>query len=181
LDVVVMAGGRGSRLGGLKKPFLKVCGKRLIDIAVEVAKGVKERRKVYICLRAEDVHNVEDSDDIEVVICPGAGYVYDLDFILNKVSFPVLILPSDMPFLSIGIVEEFLAKAIKCEADVVTLMVCRDSVCRESGISFFRRSSGNWMNIYFEEVKELRDIDTYEDLEWAREICVSMEEIEKRE
>ena len=41
-DAVVLAGGRGSRLGGLSKPDLSIGGRRLIDIAV-TAVGRAER------------------------------------------------------------------------------------------------------------------------------------------
>lgn len=33
-DAIVLAGGRGSRLGGIRKPELSVAGRRLIDIAL---------------------------------------------------------------------------------------------------------------------------------------------------
>ena len=33
-DAIVLAGGRGSRLGGLRKPELTIAGRRLIDIAL---------------------------------------------------------------------------------------------------------------------------------------------------
>ena len=32
-DAVILAGGRGSRLGGVRKPELEVSGRRLLDAA----------------------------------------------------------------------------------------------------------------------------------------------------
>lgn len=178
-----MAGGKGTRLGRVKKPFMNICGKRLIDIVINVARHIKERKKIYICLGREDeeiLGNINE-DDIEIVICPSAGYVNDLDYVLKIVEFPVLVLPADMPFLSQSIIEEFLNKAQTILTDVVTLVACKNNICRETGISFFRRIHGDWVNTYFDDRIELRDIDTYEDLIEVQNICASMEVIEKRD
>lgn len=181
LDVVIMAGGKGTRLGGVKKQFLKVCGRRLIDVALEVAKEINSRR-ILICLSREDsilIGNVENPK-VEVVLCPGQGYVEDLNYILRFSQFPVLVLPADMPFLTSDILKRFLEVAQEELADVVTLMICRNNECRESGISLFRSFGGSWVNVYFEECPELKDIDTIEDMIWAENICGSTEEIEKQ-
>jgi adenosylcobinamide-phosphate guanylyltransferase len=47
MKVLIMAGGKGSRLGGVKKPFLRICGRRLIDVVVEVAKDITKDDKLY--------------------------------------------------------------------------------------------------------------------------------------
>ncbi|MGC9149334.1 MAG: NTP transferase domain-containing protein [Sulfolobales archaeon] len=38
IDIVIMAGGKGSRLGGLEKPLLKICGERIIDHVIREVK-----------------------------------------------------------------------------------------------------------------------------------------------
>ncbi|WP_425953868.1 molybdenum cofactor guanylyltransferase [Xylanimonas sp. McL0601] len=45
-DAVVVAGGRGSRLGGLRKPELSVGGRRLVDVALAAA--AEARRCVVV-------------------------------------------------------------------------------------------------------------------------------------
>ena len=40
-DAVVLAGGRGSRLGGLRKPELSVAGRRLVDRALAAVSGAR--------------------------------------------------------------------------------------------------------------------------------------------
>lgn len=178
-----MAGGKGTRLGGLKKPFLSICGKRLIDVVLGVATGIRGKKKIYICLGREDSAVLGNTlgDSVEVIVCPGAGYVDDLNYILSIVDLPALVLPADMPFLSKEIVEEFLIKAQTTIADVITLVACRKSVCRETGISFFRKISGDWVNIYFDDRLELLDVDTHEELAEVLRICGSTEAIEKQD
>ncbi|MEM4513494.1 MAG: NTP transferase domain-containing protein [Ignisphaera sp.] len=181
VDAVVMAGGRGSRLGGVKKQLLEVCGRRLIDVALTAAKEINSS-KIRVCIKKEDAPLVGIIEDpkIEVILCPGLGYVEDLNYILSSSNFPVIVLPADMPFLTSNVLKKFLDLAQKETADVVTLMVCKNGNCRESGISFFRRAGGSWVNVYFEEHPELRDIDTVDDMKWAESLCDSMEGIGKQ-
>lgn len=40
-DAIVLAGGRGSRLGGVAKPTLSIGGRRLLDIALAAASGAR--------------------------------------------------------------------------------------------------------------------------------------------
>jgi molybdopterin-guanine dinucleotide biosynthesis protein A len=42
-DAIIVAGGRGSRLGGLRKPELVLGGRRLVDIALSAAAGARRR------------------------------------------------------------------------------------------------------------------------------------------
>lgn len=48
-DALVLAGGRGSRLGGVRKPDLVVAGRRLLDIALDAAAGARRRVVVGDC------------------------------------------------------------------------------------------------------------------------------------
>ncbi|MEL9939622.1 MAG: NTP transferase domain-containing protein [Ignisphaera sp.] len=181
MDVIIMAGGKGSRLGGVKKYFLEICNRKLIEVSLEVALSLGIDGRIVVCARSEDVPLIKSLKKVDVVECPGIDYVTDLAYILEKARFPVLVLPADIPFLTVDAVKSFLDKVTNSKADVVTLAICKDGVCRESGISLFRRSKGTWENIYFEESKELRDIDTVEDLLWAKSQCGSMEGTEKLE
>lgn len=182
IDVVIMAGGRGSRLGGVKKQFMRVCGRKLVEVALEAARTIGGR-KIYLCVTEEDLALLRDvaGPPIEVVACPGAGYVEDLNCALSHAEYPVLVLPADIPFLTAEAVGAFLEAAQRIPADVVTLMVCREGSCSETGISFFRSRSGRWANVYFEDSVELRDIDTPDDLSWAERLCGSTEGIKKQE
>jgi molybdopterin-guanine dinucleotide biosynthesis protein A len=40
-DAIVLAGGRGSRMGGVRKPDLTVGGRRLLDIALAAVRGAR--------------------------------------------------------------------------------------------------------------------------------------------
>jgi len=181
IDIVIMAGGKGSRLGGLEKPLLKICGERIIDHVIREVKKIRHRR-IIICTRKELFNELLSlaSRCVEVIECPGKDYVEDLNYVFTKINFPALILPSDMPFITSRVIEKFLREAFSTRSDVITLMRCDKTRCVETGISLFNKSGGEWSNIFFNDIPELRDIDTPEDLLWAERQCVSMGELEKQ-
>ncbi len=177
-----MAGGRGSRLGGVDKPLLKICGERIIDHAVKEAKKISHR-KIIICTKKEYMDELVllREYDVEILECLGRDYVEDLNIALSKIEFPALILPADTPFITSEIINRFIEEAGKNRSDIITLMRCRENICVETGVSLFNKSSGGWRNIYFIDSIELLDIDTREDLLRAEKQCEYMEELEKRE
>lgn len=42
-DAIILAGGRGSRLGGVRKPELAVAGRRLVDVALAAVATARQR------------------------------------------------------------------------------------------------------------------------------------------
>jgi len=181
LNVIIMAGGNATRLKGVKKPLLRICGKRLVDIVVEIAKTLAEDGKVYVCVSDHVRELVDESfgENVEVILCPGKGYVEDLNYILSRVKPPVLVLPSDLPFITLDIVRKFIELASVKETDVITLTVCSNN-CREVGISLFNSYGGTWVNIEFPDIPELKDVDTEEDLKLVESLCVSMEDVARQ-
>lgn len=179
LNVVIMAGGRATRLKGVKKPLLNLCGRRLIDVVIGIAKELVSDGKVYICVSdyTKEITNESFGEGVEVVLCPGRGYVEDLNYILSRVKLPVLVLPSDLPFITLDIIRKFVELANRECVDVITLTVCSSSKCREVGISLFNNLSGTWVNIEFPDILELRDIDTEEDLKMVEDLCGSMGDV----
>jgi len=179
LNIIIMAGGRATRLKGIKKPLLNLCGKRLIDVVVSIAKELVGDGRVYICVSnyTKELTNESFGEDVEVILCPGKGYVEDLNYVLSRVKLPVLVLPSDLPFITLDVVKKFIELASSEEVNVITLTVCPNSECREVGISLFNSFSGTWTNIEFPDMLELKDIDTEEDLKVVKSLCGSMEDV----
>lgn len=181
IDIVIMAGGRGSRLGDPGKPLIKVCGKRMIDHVIEVARRVNHG-KIVVCTRSDLIQYLPhvSSPDLEVLNCPGEDYVGDLNRAFNRVNFPLLVLPADMPFITSEILALFVERALEEEKPVANLVRCGSGERVETGISLFQKPSGDWVDICFPDAVELRDIDYLEDLLWAEGLCASMGEIGRR-
>jgi molybdopterin-guanine dinucleotide biosynthesis protein A len=99
VSVVILAGGKGSRIGG-EKPQRSLGGRRLIDRALEQTK--RWSGTVAIAVREEsqvepvDVELIRDDTDIEG---PLGGLIAGLKFARDDDCEFLLTVPADMPFL----------------------------------------------------------------------------------
>ncbi|WP_243675143.1 NTP transferase domain-containing protein [Vulcanisaeta distributa] len=96
MNIVIMAGGMGSRLSNPNKPLIDICGKPMIE---RVASSVNGFGKTYVATTARhtEVINWARKRGYEVLITSGAGYSKDLLESLLMVGTPTMFIPSDMP------------------------------------------------------------------------------------
>lgn len=93
LDAVILAGGRGSRLGGISKGDLVVGGRRLIDVALDAARGAGANRSLVVGAVA-----VEAPAELIREEPPFGGPAAGLAAALPSVSTPwLLLLACDLP------------------------------------------------------------------------------------
>lgn len=103
LDAIVMAGGRGTRLGLKEKPLVKLCGKPVIGYVLEalsesefidkiVVTTSKHTKKTEEFLKIKSIKTLETS---------GAGYVEDMINAVENLGFgKTLVVSSDLPLIS---------------------------------------------------------------------------------
>ncbi len=168
INCVVMAGGRGSRLGGIEKPLLEVCGAPML---VRVLRALEHACARVVVAYSPWTRGVEDlcrtlPPMVECVEGRGS-YVEDLKEALMLAGLPALVAPSDIPFLNPRLLEAFLEKALSEPADVVNL-AGEDG--EPTGISLFKSMGGEWASIVMRG-EWLIDVDTPEDLERAGSLC----------
>ena len=100
LDAVILAGGRGSRLGGADKPALRVGERSLVGSVLAAATGAGAHRVILFGPARPDLELA--APDLRVVRedPPGAGPVPALRRGLAEVSAPwLLLIAADLPFL----------------------------------------------------------------------------------
>ncbi len=170
MNILIMAGGRAERLGGVVKPLLVICGKTILERVVSASRPLG-RVVVAYTRHTKSVARECKRLGVGCIETSGGDYVSDLDEALSRTGLPALVLPCDTPFLTTSVLREFLEKALACNEDVITLEACRNGECKPLGISFFREKKGSWKTIRFEWRPELLDIDTEKDLEEARKYC----------
>lgn len=168
VECIVMAGGRATRMGGVEKPLLDVCG---VPIVVRVVRTLSEIcRKTYIIYSKWTRGVVRLCGEfLENVVCvegKGEDYVEDLNTALSLTSFPVLILPADTPFLSSNIIRDFVAKAMLNPKPIANLLTERGL----TGISLFKEGRGPWVDIVIKD-PSLIDVDTWDDYKEAVMRC----------
>ncbi len=168
--VLVMAGGKASRLGGLVKPLLRVCGKTILERVVDAALPLTSRIVVAVAgghsrLVARRAHELL----VDTIYTPGMGYARDLGIALASLRpGPVLVLPADTPFLDTNILYRIIKESTSIDAGVVTVKGCRGYL----GVSMFKtRNTGKWADIAIDDCSKLIDIDDFNDLAKALTRC----------
>ncbi len=170
VDCIVMAGGRASRLGGVEKPLLRVCGRPMVLRVLEAASRVCRRVLLVYSRHTPSLGVLCRSGVLPGLLClegSGEGYVADLRRALEVLSPPVLVLPADMPYLTWEYLEDFLVKAMMAPGSVVNLVTGRGP----TGISFFKDYGGPWWDVEYPDNPAFIDVDTREDLEEAERAC----------
>ncbi len=180
MKILIMAGGKGSRLGGVDKASLEVCGEPLLSRVAREARRLEDIDEILVAVTNEysDAASIARSLGLEVITTSGMGYPQDLREALLRVGFPTLTLPTDLPFITKELIQDFLKEAAKSDASVVTLISQRhcfpDPLKGEAspvGIAYFRSMRGDWENVYMCRYPELLDIDTFLELTYAKELC----------
>ncbi|MDM7275453.1 MAG: NTP transferase domain-containing protein [Thermoprotei archaeon] len=169
VDCIVMAGGKATRMGGVVKPLLDVCG---VPMIVRVVRSISGACRGTYVVYSKWTKALEDlcSGVLESVVCVeggGEGYVEDLKMALNLVSLPTLVVPADIPFLNSAILEDFIVKAMLKPEPIVNLSTEKGL----TGISLFKQTEGPWADVIIKRSTPLIDVDTWDDYREAIEKC----------
>lgn len=165
---VIMAGGKGSRMGGAEKAMLEVCGAPIIEREVE---GLSDHWVIVAASRWSPA-TVEwcRGNGVDVVMTSGSDYSTDLGLLMRVVRKPFLVMPADMPF-SGEAVRKFESVAASINSPIVTLLVRRGSSVEPVGVSLITRDGSDWVDLIAEWSLELMDVDSPEDLSRANSLC----------
>ncbi|WP_238027501.1 MULTISPECIES: NTP transferase domain-containing protein [Metallosphaera] len=159
-SVIIMAGGKGSRLSPLK-PVMEVCGKPMIQWVVELA--LKYSGDVYIATVRG--HPAEDrlSKIRKLLYTSGRGYENDVVEAVSSVKLPALVLPSDVPFLEEDAVELLLRE---CDSSICTLLTQGDFV----GVSLWKSLNlQDYQSINYP--RRIMNVNTWNDLTEINKLC----------
>jgi len=139
MEALVMAGGKGSRMGfcGVEKPMIEVGGVYTVERVVNALKSSKHIDKILVSVspNTPDTERYMNDIGIETIRTSGEDYVQDLhdSFRILKGKY-VLTCPSDMPLLRSFTVDAFIDYFLKNPDDSMTAVVEEDVVVK-SGIT----------------------------------------------
>ncbi|MEM4721852.1 MAG: NTP transferase domain-containing protein [Candidatus Methanomethylicaceae archaeon] len=108
---LVMAGGRGTRLGGVvEKPLLCINKKPMIMYVIEALKRAPSVSNIYVAVSPHTPRTknfVLSTGAVSVIDTPGLGYHNDMRLAIKKVGVGCfLVVSADLPMLNSRIIEE---------------------------------------------------------------------------
>ncbi len=162
---LVMAGGKGSRLGGLAKPCIELCGKPMVLHVINILRfvcryivlAVSRYTKTCVSYICKDI-------GVECVETSGYNYVEDLSILLSSLRKPVLVVPCDTPFVSLDQIRHLISEGMRSRASVITAI----SRGRVVGIALFLDEKGSWVDV---EIGDVLNVNTPRDLQIAYALC----------
>jgi len=131
---LVMAGGRGSRLGvGVEKPLLPICGETMLKRVVKALKSSKFVEAVFIAVSEWTPNTKREAERLGIVIeTGGLGYVDDLREALRVVwagyGFKdVVVAGSDLPLLDGELIDDVVKRYVESGREALTVVVDREA------------------------------------------------------
>ncbi len=175
LNIIIMAGGAASRMGGVEKPLLRVCGERILDRIIRASLPLG---RVTVAVTPPRMNTAIRAleDRARIMMTPGYGYSMDLEYAVSKAGLPALILPGDLPLATTESLEWALSLLSGPDKDITTLLVqegCLPGKRGPLGVSLIR--GPDWSSYSSVEACpgwDLYDVDTWLDVFRVEERCV---------
>ena len=119
MDAVIMAGGKGARLGKDEKPLTLLCGRPLIQYVLEALLCSKNFERIFVATSSRVKRTNEWLDDfkkehdkVEIIHTEGAGFVHDMVGAVEEAGIrgSVLIMMADLPLVTSGLIDRIIEK-----------------------------------------------------------------------
>ncbi|MFQ6105868.1 MAG: NTP transferase domain-containing protein [Candidatus Hydrothermarchaeaceae archaeon] len=136
LDALIMAGGKGSRLGiDAEKPLLLFDNKTLIERVIEALKSKYIKDITVVTSRSTGKTEAKMREKgVNVVRAPGRGYVNDMLYALEKMKLgKTLVISSDLPLVTSADIDYIIKEYLKRGRPAMSVFV-PERVFKEHGI-----------------------------------------------
>jgi adenosylcobinamide-phosphate guanylyltransferase len=140
MDVIVMAGGFGQRLGMGEKPCVELLGKPLITYVIDTLRAAKNIDRVFVAVspvtpKTEIMLQELYKGEVRVIRTFGGNYVGDMIYAVEtaQATGPVMVIMSDLPLLDPELIDFVIEKYREEGKPALSVYVPID-VCKEIGI-----------------------------------------------
>jgi adenosylcobinamide-phosphate guanylyltransferase len=111
MDALVMAGGKGTRLGMGEKPLVKLLGRPLIHYVIAALENSSvDRIHIAVTKNVPKTSKWAEERGHIPITTPGMGFVADMIYAAQIADFrkPILIIMADLPLITADILDEIL-------------------------------------------------------------------------
>jgi 2-C-methyl-D-erythritol 4-phosphate cytidylyltransferase len=142
IDAIILAAGRGERLGLGPKAWLTLGGRTLLERAIETVRGLPVR--VFVGIAHEDMARARPSCDPDTVLVPGGATHRETMLAALQVGDAPLVLVHDVahPFVTSALAQEVLAAAHVWGAAVAAVRATSSAYHRVGDQSVSRFGAG---------------------------------------
>ena len=130
MDALVMAGGKGRRMGGEEKPMVPLAEKPLLSYVLKALLGSRSVGRVYVAASRgvpRTISYVKEYPDerVSLVLTPGAGYVEDMAYAVSVLGLyePLLVVSSDLPLMTPEVIDETVSAYVRCGKEALSVRV----------------------------------------------------------
>jgi len=142
VDAIVMAGGKGERMGGVEKPMVLLDGKPLLFYVVRALSGSGSIGRIFVAVSprtpqtAGYVRGISDSK-ASVVMTPGSGYVEDTAYAARALGLrePFLAVSADLPLITPDIVDHIVSEYVRCGKEALSVWAEANGAPAPAGIN----------------------------------------------
>jgi adenosylcobinamide-phosphate guanylyltransferase len=124
---LVMAGGRGTRMGtAQEKPLLKVGGKPVIEHVLNALIGAEKVEEIVVAVskHTPKTATIARKLSLKVLQTPGKGFCLDAGYAIRKLKLEtVLTICADLPMVTSEFVDEVITRYEQCNKPALTVMV----------------------------------------------------------
>jgi uncharacterized protein (TIGR00454 family) len=124
---LVMAGGKGSRLGlSEEKPLIKIANVPVINYVLKALKEAESIDNVVVAVSYNTPKTAKNLSTLPVSIVktPGKEYVYDMAYAIRKLDLKtVLVIGSDLPLITAEIIDLIAREFNICGKSALTVVV----------------------------------------------------------
>lgn len=106
---LVMAGGRGTRMGKIEKPLLRIAGKPMIQYVTEALMGSEFIDRIIVAVTPSTPRTAQKAVELglEITVTHGQGYESDMKEAIKALGLEdVVIVSADLPFLTSDLLDE---------------------------------------------------------------------------
>ncbi len=130
MDALVMAGGKGERMGGEEKPLQVLAGKPLIAYVLEALSGSRSVGRIFVAVSPNVPRTIElvaGYPDLKVsmIMTPGSGYIADMVGAIRALGLaePMLVASADLPLITSGAIDRVVSAYATCGREALSVRV----------------------------------------------------------